>query len=240
VLLFSNGRLLTATSSLTIGAQGAAGGSEAFNRANRSLAQGETLDRPELLPGIQRPPPTGAFPLSPGAGTLVLSERPTFTWRPQEGAEGYLLQIRSLAGGPPVRISVPDEGPWTFPDTLGPLTRGGEYAWTVLPLPEGRLGTEQRFTVLGDEPRAALEGFLASLREAGMDPETDGLLLVAAYEADLGLFEAASRALQRLFQLPLGQERDSSVDLLHAHVLEHLGRLEEARAIYDRVRGGGG
>ncbi|HSW30317.1 MAG TPA: hypothetical protein VLH75_12610 [Longimicrobiales bacterium] len=240
VLLFNNGRLVTATTALTIAPVGGEGSAEVYARAERTLAAAGQVRRPEAKSGVGRPPPAGAYPLAPAFGSAVASERPTFAWQPREGAEAYLLQIRPVAGGAPLRFQVAGAGPWTLPDSVAPLARGAEYAWTVVPVPGGRLAGEERFRVLDGAGLADLEALHASLAEAGVDPGSDGLLLVAMLSADLGLLHDALAALEGLVAGTPEDERDPVVDLLHAEVLEKLGRTDEARAAYDRAQRPGG
>jgi len=235
VLLFSNGRLITATTPMTIAPVGGEGAAEVYARAERALAAAGQATRPDAKSGVGRPPPAGAYPLSPASGSAVVEERPAFAWQPQEGAETYLLQLRPTAGGAPLRFQVTGTGPWALPDTVAPLVRGAEYAWTVVALPGGRSAGEERFRVLDAAGLADLDALHASLREAGVDPEGDGLFLVAMLSADLGLFHDALAALEKLTAATSEAGRDPSVDLLHALVLERLGRVEEARAAFDRA-----
>ena len=240
VLLFNNGRVVTATTLMVVATVGGAGASEVYERMARAAASAERQNRPGAKSAVGRPPPAGAYPLAPAFGSAVVSDRPTFAWHPQEGAETYVVQIRLAAGGPPLRFPVTGAGPWTLPDTVAPLARGAEYAWTVAPLSGGRAGGEERFRVLDDEALADLTAFQASLVEAGVDPDGEGLLLVAVFTADLGLLHEAEAALERLIAATPEVERDPWVDLLHAQVLEKLGRSDEAKAAYDRAQRTGG
>jgi hypothetical protein len=240
VLLFSNGRLVTATTPITVAPVGGEGAAEVYARAERALAAAGQATRPEVKSGVGRPPPAGAYPVAPAFGSAVVAVRPTFSWQAQAGAESYLLQIRPVAGGAPLRFQVVGAGPWSLPDTAAELARGAEYAWTVVPLPGGRPAGEERFRVLDDAGVADLEALHASLRDAGVDPEGDGLLLTAMLYAELGLLHDALPALERLVAATPEAERDPLVDLLHAQVLEKLGRTEEARAAFDRAQRPGG
>lgn len=239
VLLFSNGRLVTATTSLVVAGVGGAGAAEIYERASRSMASAARQGRPAPEGGIGRPPPVGAYPLRPVFGSAVLAERPSFTWQGQDGAEEYLLQIRPLAGGAPLRFRVTGTGPWTLPDSVPGLARGAEYAWAVVTLPGGRMAGEERFRVLDADAADGVAAFLASLRDAGVDPQGDGLLVAAMVYADLGLLHDAAEALARLAAETDAAGRDPLVDLLHAQVLERLGRIDEAVAVYTAVRGEG-
>lgn len=239
VLLFNNGRLVTATTPLVVAPVGGAGAAEVYDRAARTLASAEAAQRPRTGGGVGRPPPAGAYPLAPAFGSATVAQRPTFTWQAQDGTEEYLLQIRPVTGGAPLRFRVGGAGPWTLPDTAAALERGAEYAWTVVALPGGRLAGEERFRVLDGESAAELTDFLAMLRDAGADPEGDGLLIAAMYYADLGLLHEAEAALGRLATQTDAAGRDPAVDLLHAQVLERLGRIEEAVAVYAAAKGEG-
>lgn len=237
ILLFSNGRLVTATTPLVVAPVGGAGAAEIYDRAARTLASAAGAERPRSDGAIGRPPPAGAYPLRPAFGSATVDVRPEFSWQGQDGAERYVLQIRPVAGGRPLRFEVAGSGPWALPDSVS-LERGAEYAWTVVPMPGGRMAGEERFRVLSAEDAGALEGFFAMLGEAGVDPEGDGLLVAAMTFADLGLLHEAEASLARLAELTPPEARDPSVDLLHAQVLERLGRIEEALAVYTAVRGG--
>jgi len=98
---------------------------------------------------------------------------------------------------------------------------------------------EERFRVLNADEADGVAGFLASLRDAGVDPQSDGLLVTAMVYADLGLLHEAADALARLTAETDAADRDPLVDLLYAQVLERLGRIDEAVAVYTAVRGEG-
>lgn len=235
VLLFNNGRLVTATTPLTVAPVGGAGAAEVYDRAARALAAAERLERPKESGGVGRPPPAVAYPLAPGFGSAVLAQHPTFSWQLQEGTESYLVQIRPAAGGAPIRFQVAEAGSWTMPDTAAPLQRGGEYLWTVVALPGGRIAGEARFRVMDDADVAAVAAFHAALEEAGVDPQGDGLLVAAMFYADIGLLHEAAAALERLMAETSESERDPVVDLLHAQVLGSLGRTSEAAEAFERA-----
>jgi hypothetical protein len=235
VLLFNNGRLVTATTPLTVAAVGGAGASEVHDRAARTLASAQRLERPQDAGGVGRPPPAVAYPLAPGFGSAVLAQRPTFSWQLQEGSERYLIQIRPAAGGAPVRFQVAEAGSWTLPGTAAPLERGGEYLWTVVALPGGRIAGEARFRVMDGDDVAAVAAFHAALAEAGVDPQGEGLLVAAMFYADIGLLHEAGAAMEMLVAGTPLAERDPVVDLLHAQILQALGRTAEAAEAFDRA-----
>lgn len=235
VLLFNNGRLVTATTPLTVAPVGGAGAAEVYDRAARALAAAERQERPKEAGGAGRPPPAVAYPLAPGFGSAVVAQRPTFLWQLQEGTEAYLVQIRSAAGGAPIRFQVSAAGSWTLPDSVIPLERGGEYLWTVVALPGGRIAGEARFRVLDDEDAAAVAAFHEALADAGVDPRGDGLLVAAMFYADLGLLHEAGEALEILVAGTSPRDRDPIVDLLHAQVLQALGRTAEAAEAFERA-----
>lgn len=235
VLLFNNGRLVTATTPLTVAPVGGAGASEVHDRAVRTLAAAQRQERPKEAGGVGRPPPAVAYPLAPSFGSAVLAQRPTFTWQAQEGTEAYLIQLRPAAGGPPLRFQVADAGPWTLPDSVPPLARGSRHLWTVVALPGGRIAGEAAFRVLDEADAEAVAAFRASLEEAGVDLLGDGLLVAALFYADIGLLHEAGSALDMLVAGTSPEERDPVVDLLHAQVLQALGRSAEAAEAFDRA-----
>ena len=235
VLLFNNGRLVTATTTLTVAPVGGAGAAEVHDRAARAMAAAERLERPKESGGVGRPPPAVAYPLAPGFGSAVLAQHPTFAWQLQEGTERYLVQIRPAAGGAPIRFQVAEAGSWTLPDTAPPLQRGGAYLWTVVALPGGRIAGEARFRVMDAADVAAVAAFHAALDEAGVDPQGDGLLIAAMFYTDIGLLHEAGDALDRVVAGTSLEERDPVVDLLHAQVLASLGRTAEAAEAFERA-----
>lgn len=239
-LLYNNGRLVAATSSLVVAPVGGAGAQAIHARAAASLEEARRQGRPDAAAGVGRPPPSGAYPLEPVRRVSVVAVRPTFRWQGDDGASGYTLQIRPTAGGIPRRYSVDGTGPWTLPDSAAPLTAGEEYAWTVVPAGGGRMPGEERFVVLTDGERESVTAFRAALVGAGLDPDADGGFVAAAFYADLGLLHDADQALSAFrATLPEGAA-GPVVDLLATRILEGLGRTDEALEAFERATGGGG
>lgn len=244
VLLFADGRLVTVSSSLSV-ARGPGGGASALHaRAAQAAEAARRQERPRPPGGKgppggqQRPPRAGTRALAPAGGATVLPIRPAFTWETLTRADAYVLQLRRVDGGPPLRFDLDDEGPFALPETTAALERGETYAWVVVPAANGRGGAEERFTVLDAEGAAAVEAFRASLAGAGIDPDGDGLFLAASFYLSLELVYEAEAALARLDAVVPASEQDAVVDLMRAGVFERLGRYEEALAAYRRAAGG--
>ena len=99
------------------------------------------------------------FRLRSPVGVVVLSDRPSFKWKPLPGAERYVVFVRDLTSDVEIESQATTATEWT-PET--PLMRGHAYAWAVEALKEGRRihapaaqATDARFRILdktkGDE-----------------------------------------------------------------------------------------
>jgi hypothetical protein len=83
--------------------------------------------------GTEDPDP---FTVQGPVGQVVLSDRPTFSWRPLAGATSYRVSVFDAEGSKVA--GTPEEG---IPDTrwtpVKPLARGRVYEWEVIALREG-------------------------------------------------------------------------------------------------------
>ncbi len=74
--------------------------------------------------------------LTPGR-TVVVSDRPSFTWEKLSGATGYRVLVGDLRGHEVAKSEelLPDRTSWTPPR---PLKRGETYAWNVIAIVDGK------------------------------------------------------------------------------------------------------
>jgi hypothetical protein len=128
-------------------------------RLERPAALAPLISEPVHLLGGGAPP--SRFTLVAPLGTMVREERPTFRWRPLEGADRYEVHVYDadyhevLASGP---LTSPR---WTPSHTLA---RGRTFSWVVSAhrdgeriLSPGPPAPEARFGVLGPSDLAVLE-----------------------------------------------------------------------------------
>jgi hypothetical protein len=133
-----------------------------------------------------------SFPVLSPVGTAVITDRPTFRWRPLSGASSYVVSVydRNFRK---VAASAPQAGTeWTV---ARPLTRGQVYSWHVSASREGQELTspeqpapEAKFVVL-DAARA--EELARARRVYKGSHLTMGTLYARA-----GLLDEAERELQ--------------------------------------------
>lgn len=232
VLLHRSGRTETRTASGRIAAPAAGQPSGMFQQTMRTLAQVATSDartQPNRQ-GMIRPIAGGAVAISPRNELRVLATRPGFAWFRVPDAGTYTLQLRR-SDGTPQRFALGADTAWTLPDSMPALERGAEYEWAVAAGENGRISQVQRFRVATDEEALALEGALQLLRDAGLDPEGDGLLLAALAYRDAGFLYEAAHALDRA--AAGGAQLDAAFHLLRGEVYDALGRLDEAERAFE-------
>lgn len=233
VVLYRTGRLVRASTAVTIEEVAEEGSSSLFTNTVRTLGQVATTDartQPNRQ-GMIRPIAGAPVPVAPRNGIKVLSVRPTFTWLPAP-TSGYTIQIRreGAAAPPPVRFNAGADTTWTWPDTEPPLVPGATYVWTVGGEGIGRVAEEQRFTVASAQDFAAVETTLAALIGSDIDPSTDGLFLAALAFRDAGLYYEAQRALRQLAAEGGGAGR--SYHMLNGEVLDAIGDIESAEEAF--------
>lgn len=236
VVVFSSGAARTITEATTI--QVAAGGGEEdmFSRTVQVLAQAANSDarnQPNRQ-GMIRPVPGAPEIVSPRNDIPVRSIRPTFTWLPatdQETGE-YMVQVRE-EGAPPVRYDVGEATSWTLPEDAPALEPGTTYWWTVGPKRRGRPSREMKFRILSLEKQDALNEQLATLIDAGLDPEGDGAFMAAVIYREAGLFYDAAHSLE--FLEDLGQPLGVNALLLKGEIMDAIGNLEAAREAFDEA-----
>lgn len=191
---------------LTLDREGNLSGAEHLPPAYQSLLKkalaGGRVERPSTLKGLARPPSElmggggqeGGFSVVEPAGSVLLTDRPTFRWTPLEGATAYVVELYDgdfnlVAASPPL-----DGRSWAPPQ---PLARGRVYAWQVKATKDGQEVTsprppapQARFRVLD---RAKANELAKARRAYPSSHLTLGLLY-----AEAGLLDEAERELRLL------------------------------------------
>ena len=235
VLLYVSGRRETATQSLTIAAPAQAQRAGVFDRTVSTLnavASTDARQQPNRQ-GMIRPIAGAATLVSPRNDIKIVDLRPTFTWSAVPGSTGYTIQVRSEDGVTRKRFTVGRDTIWTLPASEPALAPGVHYHWTVAPAGGGRVAEEQTFRTLSADEYASYAAGMAALREAQLDPWSDGLFLAALVYRDEGLFYEADHALRQLESgdATLGQ----AYYLLRGEVYDALGLIEMAAESFDRA-----
>ena len=206
---------------------------DVFSRTVRVLAQAANSNartQPNRQ-GMIRPIPGEPVLVAPRNGIKVSGVYPTFRWLPVEGATGYTLQLRS-EGERPRRFQLGAVTEWTLPEKEAALVPGRTYQWTIAPT-GGRPTREVPFTVLADAERQQLASGIEAISGLGLDPRGEGQLLAVVVFTDLGRYYDAAAALDRMETA--GDALGPDLYLLKGEVLDALGRLDEARAAFDRA-----
>jgi hypothetical protein len=234
VVLYRTGRLLKAASTVTIDAvSDDEGSSSLFANTVRTLGQVATTDartQPNRQ-GMIRPIAGSPVPVAPRNGITVMDARPTFTWL-SAPTTGYVIQIqRRGADSPrPVRFDVGRDTTWSWPDAEPPLVPGATYTWTVGGEGIGRVAEQQTFTVAGAEGIGLVETTLSTLIDAGVDPDTDGLFLLALAYRDANMFYEAQRVLARMAEH--GNGVGTTYFMLRGEVLDAVGDVDGAEQAF--------
>ncbi len=233
-LVLRTGATQVVTENTTLEEPSGEGNPDMFSRAMRVLAQAATTDASTISArqGMIRPIPGEPVLVAPRNGLTVSSTRPTFNWLAVPGATEYMIQIRRIDGGRPVRYRTGPDTTWTLPPDAPALLPGATYAWTVAP-GRGRPTREQRFRVIGAEEYRQLEENLATLSDMGLPPEGEGLLFTAMLYRDLNLLYDAEAILDTMDRntTPMSAE----LYLLKGDILASLGRAREAREAFDKA-----
>jgi hypothetical protein len=171
-------------------------------RVGRALTQGQ-IDAPhDRLAALRDAPAplmgdsTPGFDVIAPVATMVVSDRPTFEWRPLPAARGYQVTVSDFADDYRV-VATSAEQQTTAWVTPRPLARGRIYAWQVVartsrgetkaPRPEGG---EARFRVLTQSEADAV-------RRAEQMYAGSHLLLALVY-AEAGVLDRADAELRAL------------------------------------------
>ena len=162
----------------------------------------ERLEKPPALDRLIRgsstqldiPGDGSSFALQRPVGTVVQSDRPTFTWKPLDGASGYVVSVFDSHLDEVARSESLTTTVWSPPRAL---QRGAIYRWQVIALKDGRevvlpspTAPEAKFKVLEQEQSQAL--MRARRRYA------DSHLVLGVLYARRGLLDDAETELQAL------------------------------------------
>jgi hypothetical protein len=232
-LVHRSGQTQVVSERTTIAAPAAAAPGDVFSRTVRVLAQAATSNarsQPNRQ-GMIRPIPGEPVLVAPRNGIKVSGARPTFSWMAVEGAKGYTLQLRT-EGERPRRFELGPVTEFTLPAAEAALVAGRQYQWTIAPT-GGRPTREVPFTVLGEAERRQLTSGIEAISGMGLDPKGDGQLLAVVVFTDMGLYYDAADAIGRMETS--GDRLSWDLYLLKGQVLDALGRLDEARAAFDRA-----
>jgi anti-sigma factor RsiW len=199
-------RLNDGGSLLTLDREGKLSGADHLPPAYQSLLKnalaGGRVERSAQVKGLIRPPSElmgagqqdGGFSVIEPAGSVLLTDRPTFRWTPLEGATAYVVELydgdfNRVAASPPL-----NGRSWVVPQ---PLARGRVYAWQVKATRDGQEvasprppAPQARFRVLD---RAKANELTRARRAYPSSHLTLGLLY-----AEAGLLEEAERELHLL------------------------------------------
>ncbi|MEQ9399725.1 MAG: hypothetical protein RJQ04_11235 [Longimicrobiales bacterium] len=235
LLLTRSGATLNVTENTTVAEPAAGGNPDMFDRTMRTLAQAASGDArgAGLRQGMIRPIPGEPTLVAPRNGLTVATAHPTFRWMPVDGATGYMIQVRRIDGGRPMRFDTGMDTEWTLPEGEAALEAGATYAWTVAP-EGGRPTREQQFQVMAADVAGELEQAMADVSSLGLDPRGDGLFLSAIVYRDLGLVYEAHEALSDL-EAAGGGDLAAELYLLKGEILSRLGRADEATVAFDRA-----
>ncbi|HEY0171457.1 MAG TPA: hypothetical protein VGB98_10575 [Pyrinomonadaceae bacterium] len=132
---------------LTLDREGTLSGADALPPAYREMLKGALADRrvgrsPQLH-GLSRPGSSlmssdgrGAeFAVLDPAGSVLLTDRPTFRWAALEGATGYVVEVYDAGFNLVASSPRLDARTWSAPQTLA---RGKIYSWQVTAFKDGR------------------------------------------------------------------------------------------------------
>jgi Putative zinc-finger len=194
------------TGTIQLDAQGRLRGLDSASAGERDAVR-EALERGSLPSGSALPAEAPGVLLGPGSApppfaplgplnTLVLSDRPEFTWQPYSGAERYQVLVTNENLDPLARSGMLTATQWQ-PDT--DLPRGVPLLWQVRAWKGGEMisapappAPPARFEIAAAEIAARIEQLRAS--------PAPSHLLAAVLCAEAGLREEAAKELHALAQ----------------------------------------
>jgi hypothetical protein len=115
----------------------------AYQQMIKNALSSQRLEKPPLLAGLVRPDSLlrrggdnrGArFSVIDPVGIVMLSDRPTFSWSPLEGATGYIVEVYDDKLNQVITSSQGADTKWTASQSL---KRGGIYSWQVTAIKGG-------------------------------------------------------------------------------------------------------
>lgn len=195
---------------LTLDREGALSGADNLPHAYRELLKGALADRrierSPQLDGLSRPGSSlmssdasgaGFSALDP-AGSVLLTDRPTFRWSELKGATGYVVEVYDAGFNLVASSPRLDARAWSAPQTLA---RGKVYSWQVTAFKDGQEiksprppAPQARFRILdrakADELARARRAYPSSHLTLGLLYARAGLLKEA--EQELRLLQRAN------------------------------------------------
>jgi len=161
-------------------------------RLDSGLAAGLAAPVRETMLG--KPDAAPPFKVLSPAGSVLLTDRPTFSWEALAGALGYRVAVYGAGYRKVAESPLLHQTTW---QSAVALPRGAAYTWTVTSQgPQGMVRVpsppqpEAAFTIMAAEPAAALQ---SAAREHAGDP-----LLLAVLYARAGAVDDAHAQLERL------------------------------------------
>ena len=132
------------------------------------------LDSPQMgsftLRGLSRPDevkPESKIEVTGLSNTAILEQRPTFSWKPVNGADSYTVTLYLEPGAKFLWQSTTTEEALPYPQSEAPLTLGARYKWDVKGLKNRRVIAEKRsyFYLLKERDVAYLSADIARFQE---------------------------------------------------------------------------
>jgi hypothetical protein len=229
VVMYRTGQMQTASKTLAITEPAKKDAGSLYSRTVNTITQVASTDAAKQpnRQGMIRPVEGSAAPIAPRNGIVIMTGRPQFSWYRVPGAAGYTLQIRRVdeTGTPPVRMTAGKDTVWTYPATSPALVPGAKYQWTV-GVDGGRIASLQSFRVATEDESERINATIKQLKDANIDPATDGLFILALAYRDAGMMYEANNALRKL--QALGDGKGRVYHLLRGDVLNALGDLDAA------------
>src|SRR5262245_30175550 len=172
-----------------------------YQQMIKNTLSSRRLEKSPLLAGLARPDRLrggGArgdrFSVINPVGIVMLSDRPTFSWSPLEGATGYVVEVydanlRQIITSPQLA-----DTSWTAPQSL---KRGGIYSWQVTAIKGG----EEFSSPLPPAPEAEfriLDETLANELDQARRAYTSSHLALALIYTKAGLIDEAEQEFRKL------------------------------------------
>jgi len=191
---------------LTLDREGGLSGADALPPAYRELLKGalagRRIERSPQLKGLSRPGSSlmgsetqaGEFSVLDPAGSVLLSDRPTFRWSALEGASAYVVEVYDDAFNLVASSPQLDARSWAAPQTL---PRGRVYSWQVKALKDGQEIKSPRPPAPQAKFRVLDRAKADELARAKRSYPSSHLTLALLY-ADAGLLKEAEQELRLL------------------------------------------
>lgn len=164
--------------------------------------------------------PQSAFGVSPIDGSVIDSDRPSFSWRDEPGAANYRISVFAAApdDSRPLLAADVRGAKFEWPKTARPLARDERYRWTVEAIDgdKRRSLLEASFTLCEEEIAKDLEE--ARKLAAGNDPAD--LLIAADIFRAVSADNLARETFRRLVELSPKNENE-----IYREILKEYDRL---------------